>query len=395
MYLLALITAVLAAVTGLEWLARNILAFPVWKRAFHLDPGYTYRAPAPSVRLSVVVACKDEEKNIKQCARHILRQDYANFELVLVDDRSSDGTRRIIENLAREDDRVRTVAIDELPDGWCGKNHAMQRGIEAADGEWIAMTDADCSLRNPCMLSQAMAYAAGENADMVTLLPTLRMVGFWEKLLLPVCAGILLIWFPPKKVNDPAKKQAFANGQFMLMSREAYETVGRHETVKGSLIEDIDIARQVKRHGLHLRFAPTRDLFEVRMYSSLRAIVNGWIRIFMGAFRSLSGLLAELAILVGRGLTPLLTTILAWSMYLGHVGVGDTWMLCGIIATSALVLQLVMMVRYYHHAGDPPLLGLLYPFTTCVISGILVMTICKLLPGAKITWRDTVYDIGN
>lgn len=395
MYLFALITAVLAAVTGLEWLARNILAFPVWKRAFHLDPGYASPAAVPSVRLSVVVACKDEEDTIEDCARHILRQDYDNFELVLVDDRSSDGTRRIIEHLAREDDRVRTVTIDELPEGWCGKNHAMQRGIEAADGEWIAMTDADCSLRNPCMLSKAMAYAAGEHADMVTLLPTLQMVGFWEKLLLPVCAGILLIWFPPKKVNDPRRKQAFANGQFMLMTREAYETIGRHEAVKGSLIEDIDIARRVKDRGLHLRFAPTRDLFEVRMYSSLRALVNGWIRIFIGAFRSLRGLLAELAILLGRGLAPLLTTILGWTMYLGHVGAGDTWMLCGIIATAALLLQLVMMVRYYRHAGAPPALGLLYHFTTCVVSAILVMTMCKLLPGATITWRDTVYDAGN
>ena len=392
MYFFSLGITVLAALSGLEWLARNLLAFPVWRRAFHLDDNYPSNDSAASVFVSVVIACKDEELNIEYCAKDILTQDHENFELILIDDRSADNTREIIKKIASEDNRVRTVFIDKLPDGWCGKNHAMQKGIDIAKSNWLIMSDADCKWYNPKLISKAISYTFDENADMVTLLPTLKMRSFWEKLLLPVCGGILMIWFPPKKVNNPRKKQAFANGQFMLISKKAYTNIGEHEAIKGSLIEDIDFARNIKRNSLTLRFAPTRNMFSVRMYSNLADIIRGWVRIFIGAFQTFGGLLSALGVLIGRGATPMVTCLLCVIMCLTNQECHSIWFIGSIVSSMALGLQLLMMTRFYHHTGAPAVMGMIYHFTILIVSYIICKTIGKLLPGSSIKWRDTVYD---
>ena len=382
----------MAAATGLEWLLRNILAFPVWKRMFHLDSEYGNGGiPHPAPLVSVVVAAKDEEDNIEKCVAGIITQDYENLQIILVNDRSTDRTGEIIDRLASENSQIQAMHIDKLPKGWCGKNHAMQHGIAASTGLWIAMTDADCSLNSSRMLTSVIKYATDEDADMVTLMPTLETYTFWERLLLPVCAGILMIWFPPKKVNNPDKKQSFANGQFMLIKRSAYTAVGTHEAIKGSLIEDIDLARMIKKSGHNLRFVLTKGLFSVRMYSSLNQIARGWTRIFIGAFTTIPFLLAELGVLIGRGLIPLATCITSWIMYAGQYGPGHIVTICVILSTAALLLQLVMMCRFYHHTCTSAPYGLLYPFTCSVISGIIIKTLWIMSTGGHISWRGTEY----
>jgi cellulose synthase/poly-beta-1,6-N-acetylglucosamine synthase-like glycosyltransferase len=396
LYWFAVIITLITSAVGIEWLVRNFLAFPVWRRAFHLGPDYSSGMPPdPPPPVSIVVAARDEEENIEQCVEMILAQDYPELELIVVDDRSSDSTGEIIDRLATVDTRMRAMHIRELPEGWCGKNHAMQAGIAEAKHDWIAMTDADCRLHSRAMITSVMRYAGAEGADMVSLLPTLEAHSFWERLLLPVCGGMLMIWFPPKKVSDPSSKRAFANGQFMLIRREAYEAVGTHEAIKGSLIEDIDLARNIKLQQMSLRFAPTRDLFRVRMYSSLEEIVRGWTRIFIGSFRRLHALLAALGVLLGRGLTLTVITALGWAMAASGAQPDQWWLACAMIATVSLATQLVMTCRFYKHARLSWAYGLAYPFTALVISGILLKTICKLRPGGKITWRDTVYHLKN
>lgn len=392
MQLAAVIVLILAALVGLEWILRNLLALRVWRGMFHLGAGYPLtRQDWPM--LSIVVAARNERANIETCLTSLLRQDYPRFEIIVVNDRSTDDTGDIARRLAAADSRLRVIDIDHLPDGWCGKNHAMQRGIERATAPWILMQDADCRHIHPSTLRLAMQHALDTEADMLSLLPEHQYKTFWEGYLLPILTGMLMIWFRPSRVNDPRRRVAFANGMFMLIRREAYEAVGTHEAVRGSLIEDMDLARLVKQRGLRLRVTPSTGLFHVRMYSSLEQIVQGWERILLGSFRHLGGLTKAALVLVGRGLTPAVTAAIACGMVAAGAAPGGWWRAAAIVGAVSLLAQLVMAARFYVHLKSKCYYGLTYPFGCAMAATILVTTMFKLRPGGKIVWRDTVYHL--
>ncbi len=393
MYIFAVTITIVTGLVGLEWLVRNCFALRVWQGIFRLTPeAPVTRANAPL--LSVVVAAKDEQDHIGPCIESLLRQDYPSIEIIVVDDRSEDNTADIIREIQARDSRVRSLKIDSLPEGWCGKNHAMQHGIARASGEWICMTDADCRLDSPRTLAVAMHHAMQTNAAMLSLLPTMTMVGLWEKFLQPILSGVLMIWFPPKKVNDPARPEAYANGMFMLLRRDAYQTIGTHEAIRSSLIEDMDLARNIKSAGLKLQMVPTRGLFSVRMYTSLGQIIRGWVRIFHGCFGSFVGLAKATGVLVGRGLTPTVGMSVGFAMYATGVNPTQWWLACGCVGAAGLAAQLVMICRYYRYFGTSWQLGCFYPLGCSIAAGVLVGTMFKLRPGAKMTWRGTEYRAG-
>jgi cellulose synthase/poly-beta-1,6-N-acetylglucosamine synthase-like glycosyltransferase len=386
----AAIVTFLAACVGLEWIVRNVLALRVWRAMFHLTADYPLTArnwPA----LSLVVAARDEEANIEACLTSLLAQDYPRLEVVVVNDRSTDATGRILRDIAGKDPRVRVIDIDHLPEGWCGKNHAMQRGIEQTSGEWILMHDADCQQVCARTLRLVMQHAIDTRADMLSLLPEHRYDTFWESYLLPVLTGMLMIWFRPSRVNNPRTRAAFANGMFMLIRRSAYEAIGTHEAVRGSLIEDMDIARLVKGHGLVLRVAPSTALFTVHMYASLAQIIRGWERILVGAFRGMLGLTKVLLVLIGRGLTPAATAAIGWAMVAAGAAPEDWWLAAALIGTVSLLAQLVMAARFYEHLKSRWVYGLTYPVACAMAAAVLVKAMLKLRPRSEIVWRDRVY----
>lgn len=394
MLVFAIIVTVLSAGVGLEWVVRNLLALRVWRAMFHLKADYPLTCQAWPA-LSVVVPARNEEANIHTCLASLLGQDYPGLEVVVVNDRSTDATGQIVRDLADKDARLRVVDVEALPEGWCGKNHAMQRGIEQARGEWILMHDADCRQICPRSLRLAMQYALDTRADMLSLMPEHRYESFWERYLLPILSGVLMIWFRPSRVSDPRTKVAFANGMFMLIRRGAYQAVGTHEAVRASLIEDIDLARLVKGHGLNLRVAPTTELFVVRMYSSLGQIVRGWERIFIGAFRSVLGLTKVLLVLIGRGLTPVVTAVIGWAMVAAGAAPAHWWHACALFGSISLVAQLVMTTRFSIHLKSRWIYGLTYPVACLMVAALLVKAMCKLCLRGKIVWRDTIYQVAQ
>lgn len=390
MLIFAIIVTCLGAGVGLEWIARNLLALRVWRGMFHLTADYPLTLENWPT-LTLVVAARNEESNIEPCLTSLLAQDYPGLEVIVVNDRSTDATGSIIRGLAEKDARVQVIDIDSLPEGWCGKNNAMQRGIQQGRGEWILMHDADCRQVCPRTLRLAMQYAVDTRADMLSLMPEHRYESFWERYLLPILTGVLMIWFRPSRVNDPRKRHAFANGMFMLIRRSAYDAIGTHEAVRGAPMEDMAIARRVKTQGLSLRLAPTTGLFTVRMYTSLSQIVRGWERIFAGVFDSVLGLIKVLLVLIGRGLTPFATAAIAWAMVASGAVPADWWLTAAIISSAGLVAQLVMMARFSVHLKSRWTYGLTYPLACFMVAVLVVMAMFKLRPGSKIVWRGTVY----
>lgn len=383
---LCIVLTVLSALGCLVWLSRHIMIWREKKTGFVLTADYAQPVQnAPLI--SVMVAAKDEEANIEACIRSMLEQDYPNFEMIVCNDRSTDGTAAIVERISREDSRVKLVNITQLPEGWCGKNNAMQTGIAQARGEWICMIDADCKQTSPKTLTASLRYALETKADMLSVLPVLEMKTFWENVVQPVCGGVMMIWFHPDKVNNPAKPNAYANGAFILITKQAYQAAGTHQAVKDKVNEDMHMAALAKQKGQNLRVVRCDGLYTVRMYTSLKQILRGWSRIFFGTFGTLPRLTASLAVMLIMGLVPYASAVIG----LTGAAHGASALAAGITGLAAAILQVSVIFRFYRLIGARPGLAWSYPLGCLITIIALCMSIGKLRKGAKVTWRGTSY----
>ncbi len=387
----ALLT-VLIVLTGLPvlvWMSRHLMINREKRDGFVLTEAFD--APNTGPRLSVVVAAKDEEQVIEACVRGMLNQDYQNMEMVAVNDRSGDRTSEILHRLAAEDGRLKVIDLDHLDKGWCGKNHAMQHGVAATSGEWIVMTDADCRQVSRRSLSIAVEYARRKNADMLSILPNLELLSFWEAVVQPVCSALMMIWFHPDKVNNPAKPHAYANGAFMMIRREAYEKLGTHEALKDKLNEDMHMALRVKQGGGAVRVVRNEGLCVVRMYTSLREIVRGWSRIYLGTFGTLGRLLATLGLLLVVSMLPYvaaLAGVLAVGLHAPH---RPLWAVLGLLGVAGVAVQISVIYRFYRLVGIRAQLAWMYLLGCCVAVAALIMSLSKRRKGSSVAWRNTVY----
>jgi cellulose synthase/poly-beta-1,6-N-acetylglucosamine synthase-like glycosyltransferase len=317
-----------------------------------------------------------------------LSQDYPNLKVTLVDDRSQDQTGEIAERIARQDRRLSVLQVQNLPQGWMGKNHAMHQGISAGEGDWLLMTDADCDFSCPRAISAAMAYAVQTGADLLSVLPILATDSFWEHVVQPVCGGVMMIWFHPDKVNNPRKSNAYANGAFMLMPREAYRQIGGHEALADCPNEDLQLARNLKARSKRLVVVRNQGLYSVRMYRRLGQIVRGWTRIFLGAFASWSRLVVSILVLILVSLSP---WALAVGSHFAMVSGSAGWTIPACIAWAAAGMQLSVIARFYRLLEANWIFALSYPVGCLVVLGILLRAGWKMLPGATVQWRGGRY----
>ena len=390
MTVLAIVLTAFVAFTALAWASRHHMICKEKRSGLLLTPE-SPGPPSDPPRVSVMVAAKDEAACIEACVRTMLDQDYPNYELVVCNDRSTDDTAAIVARIAAQDPRLRLVNIEHLPDGWCGKNNAMQQGIATTSGEWICMIDADCRQTSTRTLSTAVQHALDNRDDLLSVLPRLEMNSFWENVVQPVCSGVMMIWFRPDKVNDPDRPNAYANGAFILIRRSTYEALGTHEAVKDCLNEDMHMARLAKEGGHKLEVVRSHGLYLVRMYTSLKQIVRGWGRIFFGTFGTLRRLSVSLAVVVMMGLLPYVAA--AWGLAMAAAGGEPAWVwwMLGLAGAATAGIQLSVILRYYRLIGARAHLFWTYPLGGLVTACALVASLTKLRPGAKVVWKSTSY----
>jgi glycosyltransferase involved in cell wall biosynthesis len=367
---------------GLVWLRRHLALNragrdPVLPAIERDDDSY----PLPT--LSVLVAGKDEEANIERCVSGLLGQDYPGFEVVVINDRSRDRTGQIIDSLAARDSRVKAVHVAGLPAGWGGKNHAMHLGTQQATGEYFCFTDADCRFHAPELLAAAVRYTQAQRVDLLSVLPELEAHTFWERVVQPPAGAILILWFPPEKVNDPHSPRAYANGAFMLMSRATYEKLGGHAQFKAALNEDMQFARQAKRQGLRLRVIRGGGLYSVRMYVGLRQIWSGWSRIFYGCFGTWPRLLVSALFLSVFSLFPVVSLLV--SPLLGSASGG-----IATVAALTVVSQQSVLWRFYRLCAMPRHWALTYPLGAALCLAMTCNAMTRLI-GRRTRWRGTAY----
>jgi glycosyltransferase involved in cell wall biosynthesis len=226
--------------------------------------------------ISAIVPARNEEVSIERVVRSIAMQPEVS-EIVVVDDESTDGTGAILAELVLSVPALRVFETGELPRGWVGKNYAVTVGARAAAGDWLLFVDADTELL-PGAVRRAIADAALYHAALVSYSPEQKLRSMGEEILIPFVFCRLAEHFSFERVNDPLSADAAANGQFLLIRRDAYEAVGGHEAVRGRVLEDVALARLVKGGGYNIYFAPGMGIVRTRMYRSFAAMWQGWTK---------------------------------------------------------------------------------------------------------------------
>ncbi len=223
--------------------------------------------------VSVIIPARNEESCLETCLKSLVSQEGIPFEIIVVDDGSTDGTRRIADSFAA----VRGMAAPPLPEGWCGKSNALAFGARHARGDWFLFTDAD-TFHKPGSLARAVSEAERHGSDLLSYSPQQVVKSFWERAIMPVVFAELAATFKPKEVSDPRSPVAAANGQYLLIRRHAYELIGGHSSVAFTLLEDVDLARSIKEAGGRLAFRYGGEAVKTRMYRSFRQLREGWTK---------------------------------------------------------------------------------------------------------------------
>lgn len=349
-------------------------------------------SPGIPPRVTVILAARNESENLEACARSILAQRGVDVRLVIVDDRSTDATGEIARRLATMDDRIEVVRNDSLQSGWMGKTWACALGAARARGEWLLFTDADVRLE-PGALSSAVAYAAAKRFDVFSLWPRDDSAGFWERLLVPLCGAMIVIWYGGVASESRPGGAAFANGQFLLVRRQSYEAFGGHAAVRSALIEDVALARAASRHGLRVGSALGADLVRVRMYASLREVVDGWRRIYVGVLSAwqMWGCLASL--MVGSALPMVL---LPASAILTTCAGATPWRVAWTISSAVqLAVLMSVSVRFFGLARCDRRFLWLYPLSVAGVAFILLAALRTRLLVRRVIWRGTAYRLDS
>jgi glycosyltransferase involved in cell wall biosynthesis len=305
---------------------------------------------AEGLAVSVIVPARNEEASIAICLQSLVEQDGVGFEIVVVDDGSTDRTRQIAESFAG----VRVMSPPPLPPHWTGKNNAVAAAAKTARGPWFLLTDAD-TIHRPGSLARALAEAEQRGVALLSYSPQQEVHGFWEKAVMPVIFAELAARYRPSEVSDPSAEAAAANGQYILVSREAYDAVGGQAAVASSLLEDVALARIVKASGRKIFFRYGGDVVCTRMYRSFRQLSEGWTKNLALLFPSPAGLafvrtLEFLSILLGAALVLILGVAGQFGLALMTVTL--------VVALYALLLKRIGKAHFSRNANALALLGL-------------------------------------
>jgi glycosyltransferase involved in cell wall biosynthesis len=231
--------------------------------------------PVPAAAgVTAIVPARNEESVIAACVRSLAHQPEI-AEILVVNDQSTDGTADVLHQLTAEVPHLRLLETQEVPPGWVGKNNAAWIGASRAKSPWLLFTDADAELA-PAAVTRALQVARETGAALVSFSPEQLAQAWYEKSLIPFVYCRLAKHFSFEAVNDPSSPAAAANGQFLMIRRDAYDAIGGHASVAGEVLEDVALAKRAKAAGYRLWFGPGKGIVRTRMYRSFDSMWEGW-----------------------------------------------------------------------------------------------------------------------
>jgi glycosyltransferase involved in cell wall biosynthesis len=248
--------------------------------------------------VSVLIPARNEAEVIKRILYSITQQTYRNIEIIVLDDHSEDRTFAVATSVANTEPRMRILRGKDLPDGWTGKNWACFQLAKEAQGDMMLFIDADVELA-PEAISSAVVHMELNRVDMLSVFPTQIMNSFGERLVVPLMNWILISFLPLRLVYEsPNPKFAAANGQFILIRCDAYFHIGGHEAIREKIVEDMEIARALKRSGMRIITLLGGDLVACRMYAGAEEAVGGFTKNFYPGFNTSGAVFIPLLIVL-------------------------------------------------------------------------------------------------
>ena len=382
-----------ALLVGAAWAAPWILVPIVggW-RASHstsLDDELS-AAPEDGPLISVIVPARDEERNIERCVRSVLASTYPRLEILVVDDHSTDDTPSIVRRVAEHDARARVVGAPPLPAGWFGKPWACATGTSHAHGDIFCFADAD-TVHSPDLLSRVVHAMRRRGVAMLTVAGAQELGGFWEIVLQPqIFAMLSLRYGGTESVNRSRRvHDKIANGQCIVITRDAYHSVGGHEAVRHEVAEDLMLAQRLFLAGTRTALVLGVSQLSTRMYTSLAEVVRGWRKnIFAGGANALPDVaLARVLFPLVLPLFPALEILPALILLLGAMGAplgarALAW------SAIAVVASLVSWIVVYRRIGRSMWYALAYPLGAALLLWIIAGAIVR---GRRVSWKGRSY----
>lgn len=364
----------------LPWLA----ALPALLVLRRFTPSLDRTPPRRNLSLSIILPARNESANIAAVIQSILASDYGNFELIVVDDQSTDDTAALAEATGGTDAKFRLLRGTAPPPGWFGKPWACVQGAEASTGAVLLFTDAD-TWHHPELHGRAVAELINHQADMLTVLGRQDCITFWEQVVMPQVWVPLALRYHPGRVNRARhRRDLIANGQFIMVHREAYLAAGTHAAVSHEVAEDLRLAQVLFETGHRIRAVFGLESFRTRMYTGLGHLIEGWTKnLYLGGRASFSGNP------VLQALVPvaLLAAVLFWIAPL-------VWLILQPSAPSitAFALGVLFWLGVALGMHTRPWTAFLYPVGASVMGWITIQSMVR--GGRKVEWKGRTYSPG-
>jgi cellulose synthase/poly-beta-1,6-N-acetylglucosamine synthase-like glycosyltransferase len=370
-------------VLALTWLSRIVDAALGMPKVADISKPQWDRHPARYPRVSIVVPARNEEETVEQSLGQLLALDYDNYEVMVVNDRSTDRTGEIIDRVAASPQAhslLKVIHVGELPSGWLGKTHAMWTAGQQASGDWLLFTDADV-LFKPGILRRALAYAEAEAADHVVVLPRMIMKHPGERMMIAFFQTLFTFGHRPWKVADPNTKDHMGVGAFNLVRRSAYDGVGTYRALRMEVLDDMKLGKVIKNAGFAQRNVFAEDLISIHWAKGLLGVVDNLTKNFF----------AILSFQWWRALASAFTLLfLNLGPFLG------IWLAHGwerLPYAFALVSMLLIYVGMAKLSPIPAYYFFLHPISTVLFGYTVLRSMFLTLRHDGITWRGTKYGL--
>ncbi len=337
--------------------------------------------------VSVLVPARNEALNIERCVRSLLRQDYGAFELLVLDDGSTDATPELLHALARESGgRLRILTGESLPDGWHGKTWACHQLGCQAKGELLLFTDAD-TMHEPDSLRRAVGALQASDADMLSMTPYQELGSFLEKLVVPMVYFILMCYLPLRLVRTSRNPAfSFANGQFILFRKAMYERINGHAAVKGNIVEDVWLCMAVKKAGGIVVAYNGTDTVSCRMYRNRREVWDGFSKnLFAGLGYNTVALFAMIVMTMLLYIAPY--AFFFHALMVAELNMSHFWLPLAQIAV-ALVTRFIIAFAF----RQPLPVVLLHLFSEMVLLAIACNSFYSIKFGKGSQWKGRSYN---
>lgn len=351
-------------------------------------------------KVSVILPARNEEKYIQSCLKSLIDQDYNNYEIIVINDASTDRTGELIRNFSSINSKINQLNIDQKPVGWTGKNWACYQGYLNSTGDLFLFTDAD-SIHSSTSISLAVNHLLSKELDALTAVPKILTTDFWTKITLPILWTLSLVKYSPLTANNPNSKLGYFFGSFFIITRKTYEAIGTHKSVRKEIIEDGALGKKVKEYGFKLNVVHGKDHIQAIWARDSSTLWNGLRRLLISLLHrdKISTYLMVLATFL-----ILLLPLVVFPFSLSHIlqqenvviyNINLNPILFSLVLASMLLLMTTSIIQSKYILLQNIMYSLYFPLACSFVFVAFLTSIFNYGSKYVVNWKNRIYNINE